>query len=167
MGNLSEIEIKREDIRQIRQEYLDERRLYIQAEHKAVSGFARALLTLSAGALGFSLTFMRTAIEEPEYTGWLFATWVLFALSLLIITAALYSSHLAFREGRSILRANYEATKQDYLQNFGKPPEDHVVTKADTTNKAAEDTEHYNRLAFSCFIGGSVTLIIFVSLNFF
>lgn len=166
MSEPTKIEIQREDLRQIREEYLRERRLYIDAEHKAIGSFARALLTLSAGALGLSLTFVRFAVGVPKHTGWLLATWIFFALSLVIITTALYTSHSAFQEGRSIVRKNYEATKADYLANYGKKPRGHVYTEVDKTNQAAEDTDTYNRLAFGFFICGSITLIIFVAVNF-
>lgn len=165
MNAKSDFEIKRADLKKIREEYLDERRIYIEAEHKAIGGFSRALLTLSAGALGFSLTYIRTAVETPKYTGWLLATWIFFALALLITTAALYSSHAAFREGRSILREEYKARERDYLENYGEPPENHVETKVDKENKASEETRVFNRLSFGLFICGSITLVIFVSLN--
>lgn len=166
MSKPAKIEMQREDLGQIREEYLRERRLYIDAEHKAIESFARALLTLSAGALGLSLTFVRSAVAVPKYTGWLIATWILFALSLVIITTALYTSHSAFEEGRSIVRKNYEATKADYLANYGREIRDHVRTEVDNRNQAADDTDTYNRLAFASFICGSITLIIFVIANF-
>jgi hypothetical protein len=167
MKSERDVEIQREDLRQIREEYLDEREMYVQAEYSAIEGFARALLTLSGGALGFSLTYLRWAVEDPQHKGWLLAAWILFGLSLNITVAALYKSHRAFQEGRQILKKRQRAMKEDYFHNYGKPPSEHEHTEIDEENKPAEVTNSFNQLSFGFFVIGSVCLLIFTSLNLF
>ena len=65
------------------QQYLDERKLLIDAEAEGARSFDKAIMTLSAGALGLSLTFIKEIVCHPHgSTLWLLiGAWVGFCLS--------------------------------------------------------------------------------------
>ena len=64
----------------------DERKLLIDAKRDAARSFDQTMITLSAGALGLSLTFVQQlAVKPAEWRGVLSAAWVFFGFALLSI----------------------------------------------------------------------------------
>ena len=65
--------------------YLDERRLLIEAEQKGAQQFDKAILTLTAGALAISLTFIKNIAPHPKAWTIIFLAlaWFTFIVSLL------------------------------------------------------------------------------------
>ena len=83
--------------------YRDERRLLIDEEREAARTFDKAMLTLTGGALGLSLTFIRQLAPHPHLTGLLVAAWSGLTLALLATIAGLHLSQHACRRNRDNL----------------------------------------------------------------
>lgn len=100
------------DEAQQRREYLEERKLLIDWEHSATTGFDKAMLTLSSGALVLSLTYLKE-LGGPSAWGWaLRACWVLFGFSVLSTSWSFLSSQCALRRERDI-RDSQDATTEN------------------------------------------------------
>lgn len=102
-----------------RTEYLDERRLLIEGELDASSRLDKSLLTLSAGALGLSLTFWQYIAPDPAPdTIWrLGVSWAWFALAILLMIVSFWTSQLAFRRQRDILDTSYDRKSNEEEDN--------------------------------------------------
>jgi hypothetical protein len=66
-----------------------------QAHHQASRDFDKAVMTLSAGALGVSIAFVNNVAPHSTETIWLGAAWVAFAMSLLLILGSFLASQHA------------------------------------------------------------------------
>jgi hypothetical protein len=69
-------------------EYIDdeERRLLVGAKSDAARSFDQTMITLSAGALGLSLTFIQQLATKPaQWRAFLTAGWVCFGIALFSI----------------------------------------------------------------------------------
>lgn len=75
----------------------DERRWLLEADHTASRDFDRAVVTLSAGALGLSIAFIDNIAPNPRLTFWLALAWGLFALSLVCNLSSFLTSQHALR----------------------------------------------------------------------
>lgn len=75
------------------------RKWLVETEHQASRDFDKAITTLSAGALGISIAFVRDLVPEPvlHSVKWLGSSWVLLSLSLLAILISLLISQFALR----------------------------------------------------------------------
>jgi hypothetical protein len=81
-------------------ERLDEyRKMLLEAEQKMQSSYDKAVMTLSGGALGISLAFIRDIADKTllKSTGWLLISWVLWGLSVTFILTSFFTSSWAFR----------------------------------------------------------------------
>lgn len=78
-------------------ETLDHRRHLLEALHAASQDFDRAIMTLSAGALGVSIAFVRDIAVNPSALCLLRSSWILFTLSLLLILISFITSQEALR----------------------------------------------------------------------
>jgi hypothetical protein len=69
--------------------YLETRKGYNVAEAKAEEGYDKWLLTLSGGALGLSMTFLKEISQHGvvEHRGSLIVAWILLAASIVCILA--------------------------------------------------------------------------------
>lgn len=82
-------------------ESLKEYRSFLQTlEQKAQENFDKTVLCLSGGALGISFAFIKdfitpNAITQPLL---LFLSWICWGMSITIVLASYYTSHLALRE---------------------------------------------------------------------
>lgn len=72
----------------------------VSAEQRSVEQYDKALLTLSASALGLSFTFLRQIVGDRQLVlpGVLFAAWLSWALSLASVLVSFYVSHKALRK---------------------------------------------------------------------
>jgi len=93
-----------------RKEYLDERRGLIQAEQNSANQFDKTIITLSAGALGLSIVFMREIASTPREgtVSFLRGSWICFGLSLLFVLLSFLLSQQALRRQREILDKQYK-----------------------------------------------------------
>ena len=127
---------------------LDEYRAQlIESEREAQTAFDRTLLTLSGGALGLSLTFVDRLIgPSGSATGLLYASWILWTLSLSIMLSSHYMSTLAMRKA---------ITQVDKGKIYDEKPGGayDVVIKV------------LNPIGAVSFLAGVITMVCFVSAN--
>jgi len=80
--------------------YSDERRLLIDAEREGSASFDKTLVTLAAGSLGFSLTYIQLLRPSAPTGGsvpLLILSWVFLGLSLMLIMVSFLTSQAACR----------------------------------------------------------------------
>jgi hypothetical protein len=72
----------------------------IAAEQKAQEDFDKTVLSLSGGALGVSFAFTKEIVGKPpfKHPQLLFLAWVCWGLSVFIVLASYFASHLALRK---------------------------------------------------------------------
>jgi hypothetical protein len=91
-----------------RTEYLEERKLLIQAEREASQSFDKAMITLSAGALALSITFIRQLAPTPRDHVFLYVAWIGFILALITILTSFLASQSALRKQRDVIGERYQ-----------------------------------------------------------
>ncbi len=141
-----QLRLKLED--EARQEYISYYRYLLDLQCEATRSFDKAMLTLSGGALGLSLVFIRDIAQHPVHTNWVIASWVLFGLSLLFTL-------ISFRTAKIMLQKRRIAAGQEYR---GKPV-DTSWSKWDLV------TTWLNRMTMVSFFLGTITLAVFIRLN--
>jgi hypothetical protein len=131
--------------------YLNERRDLIQQESEQSRSFDRAILTLTGGALGLSLAFIKDAAPNvaPCTTWLLYAGWFLLIASLLMTLSSFQMSATALRRQRRIL---------DDIQSGGATPES-------TVNIPGKITGWLNVASLVSFTAGTAALTLFVALS--
>ncbi|MCX5649250.1 MAG: hypothetical protein NTX40_09180 [Planctomycetota bacterium] len=87
--------------------YHAERNVLIDAEREAARGFDKAMITLSAGALALSITFLKNIAPSPINEWLLFAAWAGFGSSLLFILTSFLCSQAGMRRQRKIIDADF------------------------------------------------------------
>jgi len=77
----------------------DYRNTLIRAEQAVGSGFDKTLITLSGGALGLTITFIKDIVGEKDIVcpSLALSSWILWALSLTSLLAAFYFGTQAYR----------------------------------------------------------------------
>jgi hypothetical protein len=138
-----------------RKEYLEERRLLIEAESQSAQSFDKAMLTLSAGALALSITFIKELAPEPKCLCCLYFAWAGFCISLLSTLASFLTSQSSMRKQRDIVDARQKGDIKDDGGHRG-PSERNVWT---TTTKGL------NWFSIISFILGVVCLVVFATAN--
>ncbi len=133
--------------------YLEERKLLIEAERETAQQFDKAILTLAAGALALSITFMQQIVPHPKSESIypLIGAWISFCLSMLLTLISFLTSQAACRRQRDILD---EEMSQINKKSSG--------TK---DNKAAFWTNQLNYFSIGFFILGVILLIVFSAIN--
>jgi len=132
-----------------RDAYLDERRLLIDEEREAARTFDKAMLTLSGGALGLSITFIRQLAPNPHTTGLLIAAWAGLTVALLTTCIALHVSQLAFQRARDLLDDDQRGVKG----------------ALERSNVPAAWTRRLNWTATLVFVLGIALLAVFAFIN--
>ena len=87
--------------------YNAERSVLIDAEREAARGFDKAMITLSAGALALSITFVKNIAPNPANEWLLFVAWAGFTSSLFFILASFLCSQAGMRRQREIIDADF------------------------------------------------------------
>ena len=113
----SEQDTAASDENQAREEYLQERKLLIDWEHASITSFDKALLALSAGALGLSLTYFKDFGAPGFALCVLKVSWALFALAMLGTTWSFLCSHYALRRHRDLLGEVYTSGQESHATN--------------------------------------------------
>lgn len=134
---------------EVYQVYLEERKQLISAERETAQQFDKAILTLAAGALALSITFINQIAPQPKPNSiyWLIIAWSFFCLSLLSTLISFLTSQVACRKQRDIL-------------------DDKVSGKENNkNNKAASWTNRLNYFSIAFFILGVISLIVFSAIN--
>lgn len=78
----------------------DYRNWLVKAHHEASKDFDKAIITLSGGALGLSLAFVKQIAPQPiRSSSWMMASWLLFSASLLAILFSFLTSQATLKNG--------------------------------------------------------------------
>lgn len=87
--------------------YHKEREILIDAEREAARSYDKTLITLSAGALVLSFTFIRE-MKTPPIAAWqIYCAWAAFVVSLFLVLASFLLSQSAMRRQRDIIDDQY------------------------------------------------------------
>lgn len=131
------------------QRYLEERKLLVSAERESAQQFDKSILTLSAGALALSITFIDKLVPHPKESSifFLVGAWGLFCLSLLITLVSFLTSQAACRAQRDIL--DDDISGEEIIK----------------VNKPALWTNRLNYFSIGSFVLGITTLVIFCASN--
>ncbi len=132
--------------------YLEERKLLIEARQQSYQQFDKAILTLSSGGLGVSIIFLRDILPFEQITDYSFliASWVLFALSITCTLISFLASQYAYDEQLELINIYFLNKDSDAL------------TKK---NRFAQITGGLNIFAAIFFILAVIGTIMFVSIN--
>lgn len=135
--------------------YLEERKQLIASERDTAQQFDKAILTLAAGALALSITFINQIAPQPKPYSiyWLIIAWSFFCLSLLSTLISFLTSQAACRKQRAIL--DEEISKNSKKNNNTEE------------NNAALWTDKLNKLSIAFFILGVMLLVVFSAMNLF
>jgi hypothetical protein len=68
------------------------RQWLVEAYQKSSDAYDKAVMTLAGGALGISLAFVHQVAPHPTHKTWLAVSWVLLAVSLLLIFLSFWTS---------------------------------------------------------------------------
>ncbi len=103
------------------QTYITERKSLVEAELEQSRLFDKAILTLAAGALGLSITFIRQIAPTPDpNTIWmLIFAWGAFSGSVLATLTSFLTSQFACRRQREILDAQQSDRAAGSRNGFG------------------------------------------------
>lgn len=126
--------------------YFRERTTLIEMEQKSADQHDKAVLNLSTGALGLSLTFIDKIAPDPAAsTLWLVgAAWISFIVCIFVMLLSFLTSQSACRRQRDLLDGEY---------SNGYPPDD--------VNKWSTGTHYLNFVAYACFVFGVIFLSCF------
>lgn len=131
--------------------YLEERKQLIAAERETAQQFDKAILTLAAGALALSITFINQIAPNPKPHSvyFLIGAWILFCSSILSTLISFLTSQVACRKQRDILDDKLSSRENN------------------KSNKAASWTNRLNYFSIAFFILGVVSLIVSSAMNLF
>ena len=132
--------------------YLEERKLLLQAEKEGIQQFDKAILTLAAGALAISITFIDQIAPHPksETIYFLVGGWVAFIISLIVTLASFLTSQKACSKQIAIL-------EHDYFESASEPN--------NQKNNLAIWTSRLNIASIVAFVIGVILLASFSILN--
>lgn len=76
------------------------RNYILEAEQKSIESYDKAILTLTAGGLGVTLTFINSAMStgHVQQLTLLFYGWGCWVFAIIVILLSFYCSHLALRK---------------------------------------------------------------------
>ena len=130
-----------------RRELLDHRNLLIDADRESARSFDKAMITLPAGALALTITFIDKISPNPTDTWLLYIVWSSFVLSLLSIL-------ISFLTSQSAIKTDIEKL-DDELNDI----------TTDNKNCASCWTNLLNRFSIGLFIVGVSFLVVFAIIN--
>ena len=101
-----------------RETYLDERKILIDLERESSRSFDKAILTLAAGALGLSITFLRYISPKPipGSLDYLIMAWSGLGASMLLTLTSFLLSQSAMRRQREILDRGMQAGEDEDIE---------------------------------------------------
>ena len=132
--------------------YLEERKELIHAEQLMYRSFDKAILTLSAGALGISITFINQIAPNPtrDTKCLIISAWIFFSLSV-------FSTLISFLTSQVACRKQIEICEEILLHNRSE--------NDSKSNKFAVATKWLNYASISFFLLGIITLASFCLKN--
>lgn len=141
---------ERETKRLLAEKYDAERKLLIDGEMAVADSFDKAMTTLTAGALGLSLAFIKDIAKVPHHLEWLALAYGGFGTSLLAILVSFLAGQEAYREQRTNLE-KFHAGQSN--------------SKTEKKNGYRTLTIGLNYSSIALFILGVFCLALFVWLN--
>jgi hypothetical protein len=137
------------------QVYLDERKSLNDARKETSHLFDKSILTLAAGALALSLTFIKdiSPAPKPETLWLLLISWGLFIASIL-------STLISFFASQRACSIQIEILENDYF------PENGQMSADKKDNPYNKYTQWLNTISITSFTCGVLFLILFSSANF-
>jgi len=131
--------------------YSEERKALIQALAEETHKFDRTILTLAAGALGFSLAFIKDIVPDikPGSLIWMIVSWLCFGLSLL-------STLFSFLTSQSACRRQIEILEKVIFEKYEREKEKNIP---------AIWTGRLNLFSIVTFMLGVIFLALFVIFN--
>lgn len=129
--------------------YLDYRQGLVNSKFKVAEDFDKALLTLSGGALGISMAFIKDIVTRPEYKWILVISWACFGLAIIILLLGFHVCRKAYTQEIVSLDARQKESKKTNSKK----------------NAWSEATEVANILALIIFIIGLFLLATFIFVN--
>jgi hypothetical protein len=130
------------------QQYLDERKLLIDGERAGGEGFDKTLLTLCAGAIALSVTFVEKVGSAGIFKPLLYVSWGILVLGLLLNVRAFLLLQNSYSR---LLRMNDELYERGTTL-LGNPFRTRVG--------------ELNQYSFWCFVAGIVLLLLFAGVNY-
>lgn len=133
------------------QEYIKERQLLFNAKLQGSQSLDKAILTLSAGALGLSLTFIRQIAPHPQLPTlkFIILAWICFGLSILLTLISFLTSQKACDKQIEILEATFLGQEK----------------REKLTNKYSRTTAILNWFSIALFIAGVTLFALFSAIN--
>ena len=101
------------------QAYQAERNALLSAAEGLAKSYDTWLLTLSGGAFGLSMTFLKDIVAPnvPSATGYLLLSWLLLASAMLLIMVGMRLSETAHRQYISIRDEVYRQSKRPFWES--------------------------------------------------
>lgn len=161
MGETKEEDPKQTYKQRLYDQYMAERQSLLQTKKETVTQLDKALLTLNAGALAISITFIREIAPKPE-TWTLFllmASWLSFVISLVLVLCSFRKSAESFDRQLAIIEEDYLRESADDSQDDGNAGE------IDETNAPAKQLKRFNLLSLWTFILGVFIMCAFAAFN--
>jgi magnesium-transporting ATPase (P-type) len=130
-----------------RQEYLDERQVLLECRNNAVRSLEKTLVTLSAGALALSITFLHDIAPHPTQITWMIIAWILLFGSLaLMLTVFILGVH--------VFEKDIDALGKEYQKQEVSRPE-----------KLISSLKWLEWSSLAAFILGSIFFAVFATVN--
>ena len=155
---MNEQPTSRENIDQTRQQLISKLDFLLKQGFEQAYQVDKSLLTLSAGALALSLTFVGNLSGTKHYLGFLFVAWAFFTVSIITVIFAMRKAQLATHDDARQTADNLETLSSlpDGLAGIMR------ATFPAATNKRVA---RLNSIAIWSFVIGVIFLCLFVGSN--
>jgi hypothetical protein len=130
------------------QQYFDERKMLADGERAAAEGFDKTLLTLSAGGIALSVTFVEKLGAAGTFKPVLYASWIMLVGALLLNIRAFMKRQTGFKQSTLMNDERFRNGRTLLANPFGK--------RAET----------FNEVAYWFFVAGILLLLLFAGLNY-
>ena len=130
------------------QQYLDERKLLVEGERAAGEAFDKTLLTLSAGAIALSVTFVERLGSAGRVKPLLYISWAILAFGLLLNVRA------------------FLMLQNSYYRLLDMNDEIYETGTTSLWNPFRSRVGDFNQYAFWSFLAGISLLLLFAGVNY-
>jgi len=132
----------------------------VETEERVAHSFDRWMITLSAGALGLSITFIQQMAPNPVHTWLLCLAWGGFIVSLLCMLFSLLTSQAGFRRQREILE-NDKLRESEGVEDGADGEGNGGAGGEAECNRPAKVTNYLNWISLASFVVGVVFMACF------
>jgi len=158
--------------------YLTERTRLSSTKYEQSKAFDQTILTYSVGAIGLSITFLEKVVKTTSATGWLYASWILFAMAMLCTLYSLLTAQRAFEVEIAAFDAKFNGIVGLPAQETSSSASPMTIWGVSlrwliavvsifsvTSSWYAQVVKWLNRLAAGFFFFGVMTFALFARLN--